>query len=60
VRKLSSIVNYKIGCEMLTIWQLAVDPNYGVDEFLSLYAFQYVADVDQIRRGFEEAERLVS
>lgn len=45
---------------MLTIWQLAVDPNYGVDEFLSLYAFQYVADVDQIRRGFEEAERLVS
>jgi hypothetical protein len=35
----------------------AVDPNYDVDEFLSVYAFQHDADIDQIRRGFKDAER---
>lgn len=38
----------------------AVDPNYDVDEFLSVYAFQQDTDIDQIRRGFKDAKRLVS
>jgi len=38
----------------------AVDPNYDADEFLSAYAFQQDADIEQIRRGFKDVEGLAS
>ncbi len=37
----------------------AVDPNYDVEDYFSVYAFQRNADIEEIRKGFLEAERLV-
>jgi len=38
----------------------AVDPKYSADDFFSAYAFQQAEDIDQIKRGFKEAERFAS
>ena len=37
----------------------SVDPGYDLDDFFRVYSFQHSPDIDKIKRGFEEAERLV-
>ena len=36
-----------------------VNPNYGVQDFFDVYAFQHAPDIDKIKAGFRAAERLI-
>jgi tetratricopeptide (TPR) repeat protein len=38
----------------------AVNPKYSVDDFFSTYPFQQGSDIETIRKGLQEAQRIVS